>query len=191
MQLLLAHGSWRLVCFLDRLRCVQFSGCQRQKGNCLELGGPCRCTDVPTGWHRCLSQMQLMLGIWPLRFHLIQSAPFTLKSTGTQDPTVSAADSSPGVITCQTWVHLCASGIQCLPAGLRRFLAGEGMSSSLSLLAAFFLLFLLCLLAPPVLAAGAAGASEGATSAGSPASRQALLKAASTESHISLQGGRM
>ena len=80
-----------------------------------------------------------------------------------------------------------ASGIQCLPAGLRRFLAGEGMSSSLSLLAAFFLPLLLCLLAPPVLAAGAVGASQGATSAGSPASRQALLKAASTESHISLQ----
>ena len=93
-----------------------------------------------------------------------------------------------------TWCHdlpnLCvfAPGIQCLPAGLRRFLAGEGMSSSLSLLAAFFLPFLLCLLAPPVLAAGADGASQGATSAGSPASRQALLKAASTESHISLQG---
>ena len=103
-------------------------------------------------------------------------------------PAVSAAGSSPGVMSCHIQVCLIASGIQGLPAGLRLFLAGEGMSSSLSLLAAFFFPFLLCLLAPPVLAAGAVGASQGATSAGSPASRQAPLKAASTESHISLQG---
>ena len=85
-------------------------------------------------------------------------------------PAVSAAGSSPGVMSCHIQVCFNASGIQGLPAGLRLFP------------------FLLCLLAPPVLAAGAVGASQGATSAGSPASRQALLKAASTESHISLQG---